>query len=74
MGDGSQPPKAPGWHFLLAYCVCTAIAIATSEVVGEAVRPYLSFWPTFAVKIAAASAAALIAVLVWQWIAGRWRD
>ncbi len=70
MEDSSRPAKA-GWPFLLAYVVCIVIAIATSEIVGEAVRPYLSFWPTFAIKGVVAAAAGLIAALVWRWIAAR---
>jgi hypothetical protein len=73
MSKEPQPPPTPtdGWRAYLGHAACVVIGIVVAHAVGEAIQPSLSFWPAFAVKVAAGGAVAIGAFLVWRWSARR---
>ena len=61
------PGPFAGWakRDKIAFPVCIVIGLGVTEAVGEAVRPALDFWPSFAVKVAAGWAAVMVAWVIW---------
>jgi len=65
MAEGLGPFAGWAKRDWIAFWVCIGVGMSVTEVVGEAVRPSLDFWPTFAVKVAAGGFATLIASIIW---------
>ena len=46
--------------------ICVGIGVVAANIIGDAIRPSLGYWATFAVSIIAGCVAAGLSGQVWQ--------